>query len=348
MSEASSSKLTRVAMIGAGIFAREAHLPALLRLNERIQVVAIWSRSAASATRLAKAAGPMVEASSDLDGLLARDDIDAMDIVLPIPDQAAIVAHALATGKHVVSEKPIAPDLATAGALLGLHQERPGQVWMVAENWRYEEAFLQAGELVRAGAIGRPVACQLGVFVAMDPANKYFQTAWRRNGAFPGGFLLDGGVHYAAALRQVVGEIAAVSAVTAQVSPALPPADTLAATLHFENGVVGTYMTTFAGSSPWATPLTVVGDAGSLRVERGKVELSDAAGVVQTLDFGAQHGVERELAAFAAAVQSGAVMRNTPEEGLRDLAVIEAMLHAAETGRTEQVTSAGRNATRHP
>ena len=343
MSEAAPGKLTRVALIGAGIFASEAHLPALLHLKDSMQVVAVWSRSIASATRLAQAAGPTVEVATGLDALLIRDDIDAVDIILPIPDQAAFVARALAAGKHVISEKPIAPDLATANALLELHHERPGQVWMVAENWRYEEAFQQAGEFVRAGAIGRPVTCQLGVFVAMHPANKYFQTAWRRDGKFPGGFLLDGGVHYVAALRQVVGEIAAVSAAVAQVSAALPPADTLAATLRFENGAVGTYLTTFAGGSPWTTPLTVVGDAGSLRVDQGKVELSDGDGIVHTLDFGARHGVERELAAFAAAVQTGTVLRNTPDEGLRDLAVIEAMLRSAETGRTEQITWKGRD-----
>jgi predicted dehydrogenase len=271
-----------------------------------------------------------VDATTDLGGLLAREDVAAVDIALPIQVMPDAVAQALAAGKHVVSEKPIAPDVMDGRALLDLHRERPEQVWMVAENWRYEAAFARAAELVQAGAIGRPIACQWTILTPMTPQNRYYHTAWRRAGDYPGGFLLDGGVHHVAALRRILGEIRMVSAVATQVSPDLPPLDTLSATLHFASGVLGSYLVSYAADAPWKNYLLVTGEAGSLRVKRGVIELAGKDGEVERIDCPIYNGVEDELAAFAHAVRTGASHRNTPVEALRDLAVVEAMLLAAE------------------
>jgi predicted dehydrogenase len=303
-------------------------VPALLRLRDRFEIVAMHSRTQTSAAALAEQIGGAVVVVPTLDELLARPDVAAVDIVLPIDVQAGAVAAALIAGKHVSSEKPIAPDSATARRLMALHAARPGQVWMVAENWRYEEAFVRAAELLADGAIGQPVAFHWALYNALEPANKYYQTAWRRSGSFPGGFLLDGGVHYVAALRLLLGEIAEVTGVVRSVRADLPPADTLAATLHFASGAVGTLLVTFAVGSPWGTPLTIAGTAGSLRVDRGRIELARAGAEVEAIECARYNGVERELAAFVDAVRLGAPLRNTPAAGLEDLMVMERVLGA--------------------
>jgi predicted dehydrogenase len=145
-------KRIRLALIGAGIFMRDAHLPALLRLSDRFEIVAVHSRTPESTAALIERIGASVEPIADVDALLARADIDAVDMVLPIPAQAAVLAQVLASGKHVISEKPIAPDNATARALIELQRQHPAQVWMVAENWRYEEAYVR---YVRGWSDGR-------------------------------------------------------------------------------------------------------------------------------------------------------------------------------------------------
>ncbi len=355
-------------MIGAGIYTRDAHLPALARLQERFELAAIFSRSASSAHALAEhwhtlaataapghetgvtppAGSSAPELFTDLAALLARDDIEAVDIALPIPVQAPVVAQALAAGKHVVSEKPIAPTRAEAQALIDLHRRHPERVWMVAENWRYEEAFVRAAELLRAGAIGRPVVAHWAQYTPMTPASKYYGTDWRRAGEFVGGLLLDGGVHYISALRMLLGEVTNVAAMVKKASHDLNPVDTLTATLQFANGVQASYLNTFAVGTPFSAALTIVGDAGSLRVERGKLELAPSAGVVpgrgsgpggpkgendiQVIRCAFYNGVEYELAAFGAAVAEGAPHRNSPLEALTDFAVVEAMLASAADG----------------
>lgn len=321
----------RIALIGAGVFARDAHVPSLLRHPDRFTLVAIHSRSHASAAALAESIPHAVDISTDLDALLARPDIDAVDIVLPIGAMPAAVEHALASGKHVLSEKPIAPDMAAGRALVARYAARSdggGQVWMVGENWRYEEAYLRAGDLVQNGAIGTPVTCHWVAHFPMTPNSKYYHTLWRRDSSIPGGLILDGGVHYAAVLRHILGEIVEISATATQVSPELQPIDTLAATLRFAGGAVGAYVVTYATAAPWPAALHISGTDGALRIMRDRIELT-RGGTSETIACQGFDGVEKEMLAFVDSIQTGAAHANTPDAALADLAVVEAMLVAA-------------------
>src|SRR5437879_79886 len=132
----------RLALLGSGIFAREEHLRAIKLLPAQYDVVAIYSRSQANAAALAKTLPHQVDAYSDIAPVLARGDVEAVDIVLPIAVQPAVIEAALRAGKHVLSEKPVAPDVATGQRLLQTAAEltrASGKVWMVAENFRYED-----------------------------------------------------------------------------------------------------------------------------------------------------------------------------------------------------------------
>jgi len=327
----------RLALLGAGIFAREEHLRAIKALPEQYEVVAIYSRSQANAAALARTLPGKVEAYSDLGAVLARADVDAVDIVLPIAVQPAVIEAALRAGKHAISEKPVAPDVATGQRLLQAAAEltrASGKVWMVAENYRYEDAFRLAGGCVREGQIGRPVQFFWNRFSNISPQDKYYQTTWRRDNSFPGGFLLDGGVHDMAAIRTIMGEAESLSAYVSQVREDLPPADTLSATLRFESGAFGVFTRTFAADGPWDKFAHVIGDKGALRVNPGQLEIT-AGGLTTTQSFEIDN-VKAELADFAAIVQDAKPLRSTPAEALRDVALLEAMFDSAREGRPVQ------------
>jgi predicted dehydrogenase len=315
---------------------RDAHLPSLLRLGDHFEIVAVYSRSQASAAELARLLPKPVTLYTDYAALLADRAVEALDVVLPIPAVTPYIMQALASGKHLVSEKPIAADLTTARTLLAAYRGRDQQVWMVAENWRYESAFVQAEELIRSGAIGQPLTCHAALFAPVLAGNKYFGSTWRQSGQLPGGYLLDGGVHHTAAMRMLVGEIVEVSATIRQVAPHLPPADTISAHLRFANGAIGSYLASYGLASPWPPHLHMIGEQGAIRLQRGEVELSHN-GAIRTIQCAKYDGVENELAAFATAIRSGAPQRNTPEEGYRDLAAVEALLRSAQQGTLEAV-----------
>ncbi|HMN27993.1 MAG TPA: Gfo/Idh/MocA family oxidoreductase [Caldilineaceae bacterium] len=338
MSPDSPSRPIRLALVGAGIFMHDAHLPSLLRLPDHYQIVAVYSRSEQSARKLAERLPAPVQLFTDYAKLLAEPTIEAVDIVLPIPTMPAYVAQALASGKHVISEKPIAPDLAQTQTLLAAYAQHAGTVWMVGENWRYESAFVRSAELVQAGAIGTPHAAHWAIFAPILPGNKYFGSTWRESGGLSGGYLLDGGVHHAAALRMVIGEISEVSATVKQVAPYLPPADTIAAQLRFANGALGAYLAGYSLAAPWPPYLHVIGDQGALRMQRGEVEIT-RDGQSEVIRLEKFDGVEKELVAFAAAIRDGAPHRNSPQEAARDLAVVDALLRAAADGRPVAVAA---------
>lgn len=320
----------KIALMGAGTFARDAHLPSLLNLGPLFEIVAVYSRTAAAADALAARVPYAVETVTDQGDLLARPDVEAVDIVLPIAALPSAILRSLRAGKHVLSEKPIAPTVVEGEALLE-QCRAAAPVWMVGENWRYEEAFLRAAEIVHSGEIGEPVACHWAVTTPITPQNKYFQSAWRRDGSFPGGFLVDGGVHHIAAMRLVLGEIAEVTAHATQHDPSLPPADTLTATLRFESGALGSYTVTYAAAAPWPPLLHIIGTHGALAVQRREVTVT-AGGDTRLIECSGFDGIEKELAAFAAAIRQGAAHRNSPQEALQDLAVMEALLLAASSG----------------
>ncbi|MFQ3566859.1 MAG: Gfo/Idh/MocA family oxidoreductase [Aggregatilineales bacterium] len=325
-------KPIRIALIGSGIFARDAHLPALLRLSDRFQIAGICSQSHQSAAQLAELLPYEVKITTDYNELLRDDSIDAVDILLPIPLLPEAAAAALDSGKHIISEKPIAPTVAMGKSLINQYRAAESRiVWMVAENWRYEPAFARAGDFVRSGDIGAIVTAYWALHVPVTPELKYYHTSWRRSGDFPGGFLLDAGVHHIAALRLTVGEIVRVSASVAAMRDDLPPADTLSAVLEFENGAVGHYTVTYAVGSPFPTHLHVIGMRGGLRVDTDSLEVIASEGP-QTVPLPKLDGVTAELQAFADAIQTGTPHRNSPEAALQDVAVIEAMLQSAEKG----------------
>lgn len=208
--------MVSIAILGAGNFAKEgkishrlaytghfsphrfitqAHIPSLTTLGDQITVKAIYSRSEKSSKDLAAfvkstlgptAADPSVyhdaDPRSSIDVLLARSDIDAVIVVLPITKQPEVVLKALAAGKHVLSEKPVAKDVATGIELVRKYvsEYRPrGLVWRVAENYEYEPVYQEAGQLIRGGQIGRLITFSATGFVPISKGDRSSKTDWR-------------------------------------------------------------------------------------------------------------------------------------------------------------------------
>ena len=313
----------RIALIGAGAFVRKAHAPSLLELGDAAQIVAVYSRTQASAETVADSIPYDVDIYTDIAALLANESVEAVDVVLPIPMLPEVVSQALAVAE--------AQDLIASSRPYG------DRVWMVGENWRYEEAFQVAAQAIRAGRIGQPVFCDVSLQLPVKADSPYVQSTWRQSGEVVGGYLLDGGVHHVAGLRVLLGEIESVCALTAAHRADLPPADTMSVALRFASGVVGTYLITYAvGSTLGLDEVHIGGSEGSLRVSRGELVL-ERGEESERQQFNIFISVREELAAFVAAVRNGAQHRNSPEEALQDLAVVEAMLESAQTGTLRRV-----------
>lgn len=98
----------RVAVLGAGTWARGAHIPGWLR-DPRSEVVAVCDVERERAEAYASEFG-IPEASNDWQAVVGRSDIDVIDIVSPSHTHYELACAALEAGKHVLCEKPVAYD----------------------------------------------------------------------------------------------------------------------------------------------------------------------------------------------------------------------------------------------
>lgn len=83
--------------------------------------------------------------------MLLREDIQAVILALPILTQPEFIEAALAAGKHVLSEKPIAGDVKRAEKLIQYYKSdkvKNGATWGVAENFRFLDSFIYARQEV--------------------------------------------------------------------------------------------------------------------------------------------------------------------------------------------------------
>ncbi len=96
---------------------------------------------------------PEVETTTDLDGLLASDRIDAVAVVLPVDLHHPVAMKAIAAGKHVVVEKPFTSTVAQGEELLAA-AEKAGVVTMVDHTFLYTGAVRKIAELAADGSLG--------------------------------------------------------------------------------------------------------------------------------------------------------------------------------------------------
>jgi predicted dehydrogenase len=160
------------------------HLPAI-EAADNLKLVAVYSRSSKSVDGLAEVAKNPVdkyyetpnEAGKSLDDLLSRNDIQAVIVALPIVSQPEVVEKALAAGKHVLSEKPVAPDVAGAKALISWYRSiNQPPIWAVAENFRYVKSLKFAADKVKELG-GKLVTFHLRMYNYVTKENKYFNTS---------------------------------------------------------------------------------------------------------------------------------------------------------------------------
>lgn len=157
----------------------------------------------------------------------------------------------------------------------------------------------------------------------------FSETSWRKTPTHQGGFVLDAGVHFVAAMRLILGSdrFTTVVAKSELKRAWLPPVDTVDATLETENGVKGTLAMTFAAEKFKKPTYTFTCEKGEVTVSFSDVTING-----ETKDLKDERtGVPPEVRKWGEALAKGEQnAKQTPEEALADLEVVEAMLRSGE------------------
>lgn len=190
-----------LAVIGAGRpnIATQNHLPALAHVPQA-RLVALHDVDEAGVRHYAHEYG--AQAYTDLDAMLARDDVDAVIIASPDQFHAEHTVRVAQAGKHILCQKPLAlssEEIATMRTAV----VKAGVFFCAAQSTRYEGAHRKAQELILAGEIGQPVYASYAVKGRFYPypAGSFYRTA------ASGGQFLHNGPHYMDLLAWLMGRL---------------------------------------------------------------------------------------------------------------------------------------------
>jgi predicted dehydrogenase len=223
------------------------------------------------------------EVYADVDEMLAQSKMDAVSVVTPDAAHAAISLKAIAQGKHVLCEKPLATCYGDAKEMADAAQ-RAGVINMVNLSYRNASAIQKAHQLVQQGALGRIMHVEASYLQSWLSAKHWGD--WRSSPAWlwrlstqhgSRGVLGDIGVHILDFATFAAGDIQSVNCRLKTFPKAqddrvddyvLDANDSAVITVELTNGAIGTIHTT-----RWATGhsnslrLRVYGDKGALVVD---------------------------------------------------------------------------------
>jgi predicted dehydrogenase len=185
----------RLGVIGCGNISLRFHLPACLE-TEGIQIVAAADPTPARLEVFRAAAGLDASAChADAADLLALDDVDAVLVATPPLYRPPIVMSALAAGKHVLSEKPIAVAPADGWAMVDAARTSGRHLAMV-HNYYFMPEYIAIQDLLGSGTIGVPYLVTLNFLGVEDrPGAAEYQPVWRHDPSVSGGGVLMDMLH---------------------------------------------------------------------------------------------------------------------------------------------------------
>ena len=331
-----------VGVIGAGRIGR-LHAEVLAHRVPGALLAGIVDVAGAAAREVGDRLG--VPAGDDPDTLLARADVDAVLICTSTDSHASLIAAAARAGKHVFCEKPIALDLATIdGALAAV--AAAGIQLQIGFNRRFDANYRRVRDAVAGGEIGRPEILHL---ISRDPAPP--SLAYVR---VSGGLFLDMTIHDFDMARFLLGEeVVEVFAVAANlVDPAIGAAgdvDTAVTTLRFASGALGTIENSRRAAYGYDQRAEVLGSLGAIATANNhpnSAVLSRAGGVHRDppLHFFLERYAESyrdELAAFVAAVRSGAPVPVSGADGRAPVVLALAAQRSVIEGRPVRADEIG-------
>ena len=222
-----------IGLIGAGSVVHRVHLPGI-RLCPDLRVIAACDPDL-DAARATGAANIL----SDHRELVSRAGIDAVIVATPNHLHHEIVMAALAAGKHVLCEKPLAMNAGQAAEMLDAAR-RAGHVHMTAFTYQFTPAIRYARHLIEAGAVGEIRTVRAAYLMALSSHLLGWRSAKELAGS---GVLGDIGSHLIHLAQWLAGNIASVSAREREFrqDPASDVEDWVGFLAEFTSGACGTF-----------------------------------------------------------------------------------------------------------
>jgi predicted dehydrogenase len=345
---------TRIAVAGAGLIGR-SHIN-VVQASATVELTAVVDPSP-QADAIARAAG--VPLYRTLEDLLQQARPDG--IVLATPNQLHVpqALQCIEAGVACLLEKPIAPTVAEAEALVTAADMRGARL-LIGHHRAHSPIMAKACAVVQSSQLGRVVGV-MGSATFFKPDHYFDDGPWRRE--VGGGPILINMIHEVHNLRMLCGEVTAVQAIKSHALRGFAVEDTVAISLQFASGALGSFLLSDVAASARSWEHTsqenkayptyededcyvISGTDGTLSVPTMRLKTYPRAedrswwkpfevGVVGMVR---EDPLKRQMEHFGAAVRGEVAPLVSARDGLQNLRVTEAITLAAATGQLVRIS----------
>jgi predicted dehydrogenase len=333
------SRPVGVALIGMGWWGKKM-LNVLGAAPADIRVVRAVEPNLETARTLCDEKG--VNLTTNYSDALADPEVEAVVLATPHALHGAQIEAAVAAGKHVFCEKPLALTKAGAEKAVRLCRDA-GLVLGMGHERRWEPPVAELLARADAGDLGRIHQIEANFshdkFLALDRDN------WRlKADQAPAGGMTATGIHLLDLSVRLLGPAQSVWCVCEQLSSDLPQGDTVAAYVKFRGG--GTSYVSASLANPFVSRFAVFGSKGWIDIrDKAHVEAPDGwvvtsakvGGPITTAQVPAAEPVKDNLVSFARAIRGVERYRITAEHLVNNIALLEAVFASARSGKIETV-----------
>jgi predicted dehydrogenase len=324
----------KAAIVGLGWWGRQ--IIGCLKGSDRIAIVRAVDPEAAAARPFAES--HHIAVTTSYADVLADPAVDAVIIATPNLLHEEQTLAAVAAGKQVFCEKPLALSAAAAQRMVAACKQR-GFVLGVGHERRYEAALSEVKRLLDRGEIGTLVHLECNWshnrFASAAPQS------WRWDPQqAPAGILTATGIHIIDYFQYLAGPVARIYAQAAHRSPKFPGNDVIIVQFTFANGATGVMCN--IASTPFHCRINVFGDNGWAEAcevsnmdmpDPATLTLRDGADKLATRVFPYGNTVRDNLHEWADAIEGRATYRFTDAEKVHAIQIIEAVLRSIDSGR---------------
>ena len=257
--------------------------------------------------------------------------VDAVILTTPHSLHAEQAIAAAAAGKHVFCEKPFTLTRASAQAAVDACAEA-GVILAIGQNRRWHSATRALKAMLEAGDFGTVLHAEANFSV--PSALSYSPDLWRSNRIeSPAGSITGLGIHMIDALVYLLGPIARIAAQAYRRAVPVDIDDTTSVLFAFESGVSAYLGTLFA--CPHTSYINIYGTGGNAfaQIDNSQLILQAADGTRREDAIEPNDTLRMELDEFAAACAGETQFTVTTEEAVHCIAVMEALVEAADTGQ---------------
>ncbi len=331
-------KKLKLGIIGLGMGFDRLHLPALRRLEDLYEIVAICDISDEKREMYKNSIKLNDDAVyKDYNELLKRDDVEAVLTILPIEQNFEVAKAVIQSKKHLMAEKPFASTVEGAKILIDYANKNKVKV-LVAENFRYHEEYNIIKKIIDEKKLGDVVYFidnNISDFNEDKKGDAFAGKEWRQHPQFDGGIFLDGAIHHIAKLRHLFGDVQALCAFGKKIDNyEFCEFSSINSLLKFKNGVIGHYSYFNVGKETQAPliGLRIFFTNGEIYLEEkdcGFINLTYKDGTRELINYKIEEGYYNEWRNFYNAIINNDSIVSTMEKEIGDMVLLFEIFNGA-------------------